>query len=94
MVQLFRNSYTRFDIADDHISVEVNIDDAEAKVSAEKQDIYGCILQMYYDKIDVKVIGVEQRTKISNVLNATKEIFESFCGKGVSFDTQTIDKLL
>lgn len=74
--------------------VEINNDDAEEKISGEKQDIYGCILQMYYDKIDVKSINVEQKTKISNLLNATKEIFEAFCGKGVSFDSQTIDKLL
>ncbi|MBQ9140386.1 MAG: hypothetical protein IJX63_01150 [Lachnospiraceae bacterium] len=83
-----------FHITDNHISVEVSLKDADSQKLDEKYGVYGCILQMYYDKIDIGAITVEQRFHIIDTLNTTKEFFEAMCGTGVSYNSETVDKLL
>ena len=83
-----------FNITENHISVEMNLKDVNCQKVDKKVGVYGCILQMYYDKIDVDVILAEQRAEIIHTLHATKEMFEAMCGKGVSFNSETVDKLL
>lgn len=83
-----------FSITDKHISVEMSLKDADSQKLDEKSGVYGCILQMYYDKINVSAINEEQRIRIIDTLNATKEMFEAMCGKGVSYHSETVEKLL
>lgn len=83
-----------FNITDNHISVEMSLKDADCQKVDKNYGVYSCILQMYYDKIDVGAIDIEQRAKIIDTINATKEMFEAMCRDGVSYQTETIDKLL
>lgn len=83
-----------FSITDNQFSVEMSLEDADSQKLDKKCGVYGCILQMYYDKIDVGSIDEAQQIRIIDILNATKEFFEAMCGNGVSYDSETVDKLL
>ncbi len=47
-----------FNITDNHISLEISLNDADYQKVDKKDGVYGCILQMYYDKIDVGVVSL------------------------------------
>lgn len=83
-----------FNITDNHISLEMSLKDAGSQELDKKCGVYGCILQMYYDKIDVGIINEAQRVRIIDTINATKEFLEAMCGNGVSYHSETFDKLL
>ena len=44
---------------------------------AEKQEVYGFILEMYYNKIPVTEVDVEYRREIQRMLVATNEFCQS-----------------